>query len=71
MATLVDRLDHILGAAAATPLADVFGIHTVEDLLRHYPHRYMTHGSELGEKEPPEGEHITMSQRSSPRRCVR
>jgi len=60
MATLVDRLDHILGAAAATPLADVFGIHTVEDLLRHYPHRYMTHGSELGEKEPPEGEHITI-----------
>lgn len=60
MATLVDRLDDLLGAAVATPLADVFGMHTVEDLLRHYPHRYMTHGSELGEKEPPEGEHITI-----------
>ena len=60
MATLVDRLDDVLGAAAAAPLAEVFGIHTVEDLLRHYPHRYMTHGSELGEKEPPEGEHITI-----------
>lgn len=55
MATLVDRLDDVLGAAAAAPLAEVFGIHTVEDLLRHYPHRYMTHGSELGEKEPPRG----------------
>jgi len=44
MATLADRLDRLLGAKAATPLAEEFGLHTVEDLLRHYPHRYATQG---------------------------
>ena len=60
MAALSDRLDHLLGAKAAEPLAADFDIHTVEDLLRHYPNRYATQGAELGEKKPPEGEHITM-----------
>lgn len=60
MATLNDRLDHLLGAKVAQPLADDFDIHTVEDLLRHYPHRYAAQGAELGESRPEEGEHITM-----------
>ncbi|MFF0814316.1 ATP-dependent DNA helicase RecG [Rhodococcus sp. NPDC003318] len=60
MATLSDRLDHLLGAKVAEPLATDFDITTVEGLLRHYPHRYATQGAELGESKPPEGAHITM-----------
>ena len=65
MVSLSDRLDYIVGAKAADSLDDVFGIRTVDDLLRHYPRSY-TEGSsvrsaEEGEDERPEaGEHITI-----------
>ncbi|MBF6238920.1 ATP-dependent DNA helicase recG [Nocardia otitidiscaviarum] len=60
MATLADRLDHVLGVKAAEPLADAFDMHTVEDLLRHYPLRYATQGQPLTEEAPEEGAHITV-----------
>ncbi|MDJ0391953.1 ATP-dependent DNA helicase RecG [Rhodococcus sp. G-MC3] len=60
MVALSDRLDLVLGKKVSEPLAELFDIHTAEDLVRYYPHRYMTQGAELGEKEPPEGEHITI-----------
>ncbi|MFI5779195.1 ATP-dependent DNA helicase RecG [Nocardia sp. NPDC051570] len=60
MATLGDRLDHVLGVKAAEPLADAFDMHTVEDLLRHYPLRYATQGQPLTEEVPEEGAHITV-----------
>ncbi|MCP2280724.1 ATP-dependent DNA helicase RecG [Nocardia amikacinitolerans] len=60
MATLSDRLDHILGAKAADSLSDAFDIHTVEDLLRHYPLRYATQGQPLTEEAPEDGSHITV-----------
>ncbi|AOW92350.1 ATP-dependent DNA helicase RecG [Rhodococcus sp. WMMA185] len=60
MATLTDRLDHLLGRKTADALETAFGIRSVEDLLRHYPHRYASQGRELAEKDPPEGEHITI-----------
>ncbi|MBF6261741.1 ATP-dependent DNA helicase RecG [Nocardia farcinica] len=60
MATLSDRLDHILGAKAADSLADAFDMHTVEDLLRHYPLRYATQGQPLTEEAPEDGSHITV-----------
>ena len=60
MATLADRLDHLLGHKTADALSDAFGMTTVEDLLRHYPHRYATQGAELGESRPVEGQHITI-----------
>ncbi|WP_225729740.1 MULTISPECIES: ATP-dependent DNA helicase RecG [unclassified Nocardia] len=60
MATLSDRLDRLLGAKAAEPLADAFDMHTVEDLLRHYPLRYATQGQPLTEELPEEGKHITV-----------
>lgn len=61
MATLTDKLDFIVGKKAATSLADVFGIRTVDDLLRHYPRKYNKAGSVLGDDDlpPEEGEHIT------------
>ncbi|PBC40465.1 ATP-dependent DNA helicase RecG [Rhodococcus sp. ACPA4] len=60
MATLADNLDRLLGKKTADALAEAFEIRTVEDLLRHYPHRYASAGKELADKEPPEGEHITI-----------
>ncbi|MGW1740868.1 ATP-dependent DNA helicase RecG [Nocardia sp. NPDC001965] len=60
MATLSDRLDHLLGAKAAASLADAFDMHTVEDLLRHYPLRYATQGQPLTEEAPADGAHITV-----------
>ncbi|MFI6867230.1 ATP-dependent DNA helicase RecG [Nocardia sp. NPDC050406] len=60
MATFADRLDHVLGVKAAEPLADAFDMHTVEDLLRHYPLRYATQGQPLTEEAPEEGAHITV-----------
>ncbi|ONM49318.1 ATP-dependent DNA helicase RecG [Nocardia donostiensis] len=60
MATLSDRLDHLLGAKAAGSLADAFDMHTVEDLLRHYPLRYATQGQPLTEEAPEDGSHITV-----------
>ncbi|QHE72098.1 ATP-dependent DNA helicase RecG [Rhodococcus sp. WAY2] len=65
MATLADRLDHLLGRKTADALEAAFDIRTVEDLLRHYPHRYASQGRELAEKDPPEGEHITIIARVS------
>lgn len=60
MATLSDRLDHLLGAKAAASLADAFDMQTVEDLLRHYPLRYATQGQPLTEEAPEDGAHITV-----------
>ncbi|MBL1079969.1 ATP-dependent DNA helicase RecG [Nocardia sp. 2] len=60
MATLNDRLDHVLGVKAADQLAESFDMNTVEDLLRHYPLRYATQGQPLSEEQPEEGQHITV-----------
>lgn len=65
MATLSDRLDQLLGAKAAGSLADAFDMHTVEDLLRHYPLRYATQGQPLTEEAPEHGAHITVIGRVS------
>ena len=61
MATLGDGLDFIVGAKAAKPLDEVFGIRTVDDLLRHYPRSYVEGASVrgAGDERPAEGEHVT------------
>ena len=61
MVALTDKLDRVIGAKAAGPLEEHFGIRTVDDLLRHYPRSY-SHGMSVLEDdwEPPEaGEHVT------------
>jgi ATP-dependent DNA helicase RecG len=62
MVTLSDRLDYIVGAKAADPLDEVFGIRTVDDLLRHYPRSYVEGTSVRGaaDERPAEGEHVTL-----------
>ncbi|CQD11697.1 ATP-dependent DNA helicase RecG [Mycolicibacterium conceptionense] len=62
MVSLSDRLDFVLGARAAKPLEEHFGIVTVNDLLRHYPRKYSDGMSVRGEGEAldfEEGEHVT------------
>jgi ATP-dependent DNA helicase RecG len=61
VATLTDRLDYIVGKKAADALDEIFGIRTVDDLLRHYPRKYSKGSSVFGEGDDPpeEGEHIT------------
>ncbi len=62
MVSLTDRLDGIIGGKAASLLDEVFGIATVDDLLRHYPRKYIHGMSVWGEDEAPpeEGEHVTL-----------
>jgi ATP-dependent DNA helicase RecG len=62
MVSLSDRLDYIVGAKAASPLDEVFGIRTVDDLLRHYPRSYVEGTTVRGadDEQPPEGEHVTL-----------
>ncbi|MFY2861842.1 ATP-dependent DNA helicase RecG [Mycobacterium sp. THU-M104] len=65
MASLGDRLTFVLGAKAADPLEEAFGIRTVDDLLRHYPRSYAEGATRWGADEdgpgrPEAGEHITI-----------
>ncbi|GBE66391.1 ATP-dependent DNA helicase RecG [Mycobacterium sp. MFM001] len=62
MATLSDRLDYLIGAKSAKPLDEVFGIRTVDDLLRHYPRSYVEGATVrgAGDERPPVGEHVTL-----------
>jgi ATP-dependent DNA helicase RecG len=59
---LTERLDYVLGAKAAGPLDEVFGIHTVDDLLRHYPRSYSEGATrwDADDERPDEGQHITL-----------
>ncbi|MGH3970698.1 MAG: DEAD/DEAH box helicase, partial [Mycobacterium sp.] len=62
MAALTDRLDYLVGAQVAKPLDEVFGIRTVDDLLRHYPRSYVEGVTVRGadDERPPAGEHVTL-----------
>ncbi|HET9874927.1 MAG TPA: ATP-dependent DNA helicase RecG [Mycobacterium sp.] len=62
MVTLRDRLEPIVGAESASRLDEVFGIRTVDDLLRHYPRSYVEGAAVrgVGNEKPHEGEHITI-----------
>ncbi|MGV0742036.1 ATP-dependent DNA helicase RecG [Mycolicibacterium sp. XJ870] len=62
MVGLSERLDMVIGAKAARPLDEHFGIRTVNDLLRHYPRKYSDGMTVRGEGETldlEEGEHVT------------
>ncbi|ULE33168.1 ATP-dependent DNA helicase RecG [Mycobacterium sp. IDR2000157661] len=60
MAVLTDRLDYVLGKKAADPLAEDFGILTVNDLLRYFPRKYSDEMTVADEGDRlAEGEHVT------------
>ena len=60
MTELGTGLAAIVGAKPATVLETQFGMHTVEDLLRHYPRRYERRGAltDLGSVNV--GDHVTL-----------
>ncbi|WP_144207852.1 ATP-dependent DNA helicase RecG [Mycobacterium tilburgii] len=62
MVSLTNRLDYVLGAKAADPLDEVFGIRTVDDLLRHYPRSYSEGAArwDSDDERPETGQHITL-----------
>ncbi len=61
MASLTDRLEYVIGGKSPGLLEELFGIRTVDDLLRHYPRGYTEGAAVRGADErPEEGEHITI-----------
>lgn len=58
--TLDTRLVRVIGDRSAKVLERVFEMHTVEDLLMHFPRRYSKRGELTPLTELPLGEHITV-----------
>lgn len=58
--TLSSRLDGALGGKAAKALERSFGMHTVGDLLEHYPRRYARRGELTPIDSLPVGEPVTI-----------
>ncbi len=73
MNPLEARLADVLGLASAKALAAQLDLHTVGDLLRHYPRRYVERGSLSDIAEARVGEHVTLVAqiRSARRRPMR
>ncbi|MGH3152946.1 MAG: DEAD/DEAH box helicase, partial [Streptosporangiaceae bacterium] len=60
MTSLREPLTVSQGPRTADKLAEVFGLHTVGDLLRHYPRRYYTRGELTDLSSLREGDHVTV-----------
>lgn len=65
MVSLFDPLNFVVGAKSADLLDEVFGIRTVDDLLRHYPRSYTEGAARWGagsphQERPEQGQHITI-----------
>ncbi|MHA3724677.1 ATP-dependent DNA helicase RecG [Leucobacter sp. HY1910] len=58
--TLETRLDRVIGDRSAKVLERAYEMHTVEDLLLHFPRRYSKRGELTPLTELPLGEHITV-----------
>src|SRR5579864_8940481 len=60
MAILEDPLRLVIGDKAAKPLGRALDLHTVGDLLRHYPRRYETRGELTNLASLHDGEYVTV-----------
>jgi ATP-dependent DNA helicase RecG len=60
MAQLTDSVSKVVGGKTAEVLQKVFGMETVEDLLRYYPRRYVVRGELSNISELVEGEETTV-----------
>src|SRR5690606_37016648 len=63
--TLGSKLAYAIGDKSARPLDKAFGMTTVEDLLRHYPRRYLEIGALTPLRNLIEGQHVTVMARVS------
>ena len=57
---LEEPLKKVLGPATAKVMAEHLGLHTVGDLLHHYPRRYEERGQLTHLAELPMDEHVTV-----------
>ncbi len=57
---LAQSLDKVIGQRSAAPLAKHLGLVTVDDLLRHYPRRYVERGELTPLRDLKEGEQVTV-----------
>ncbi|MGB3413733.1 MAG: ATP-dependent DNA helicase RecG [Microbacteriaceae bacterium] len=57
---LDDKISGIIGGKTAAALKRAFGIETVEDLLKHYPRRYLKRGELSPIADLPLGEQVTI-----------
>jgi ATP-dependent DNA helicase RecG len=53
-------LDRVLGAKTATLMAESLDLHTVRDLLRHYPRRFATRGERVDLADVQVGDRVTV-----------
>ena len=60
MARLDERLDRVFGSKTAKVLTGALDLHTVGDLLRHYPRRYERHGELTDLASLHDGEQVTV-----------
>ncbi len=60
VSTLREPLVRVLGARTGKPLESAMGLHTVADLLRHYPRRHYTRGELTDLSSLREGDHVTV-----------
>ena len=60
MTTLDSKLVGVLGDRTTKVLKDLFGYHTVGDLLHHYPRRYLVRGELSNISELNEGDEVTI-----------
>jgi ATP-dependent DNA helicase RecG len=56
-------LAKVIGGSSAKALAAALNLHTVEDLLRHYPRRYVERGELTDLRDLRKGEHVTVMAR--------
>ena len=72
--TLETPLTRVLGPKTATSMAEQLGLHTVRDLLRHYPRRYARRGEMARLDDLQVGDRVTIlaqvTQREQPPRCA-
>ena len=53
-------LERVLGAKTARSMADSLDLHTVRDLLRHYPRRFATRGERVDLADVQVGDRVTV-----------
>ena len=58
--TLREPLTRVLGPKTGKGLEDSFGMHTVGDLVRHYPRRFYSRGELTDLSDLREGDHVTV-----------
>ena len=58
--TLETPLSRVLGPKTATGMADQLDLHTVRDLLRHYPRRYARRGEQTDLADVQVGDRVTV-----------